>query len=267
MDYILNILILEDDTDICQSYLNIAENYSDVNIVSVTNDYQKAVDDTLNQYVNCVILDLELHHGNGTGFDYLRKINDSSIINRPYIMAVTNNTSSVTIDAIKRQGVDFTFPKYNNNYSEKAVLELLLSIKDTIIASYNKKASRDNYNDTKPNLSPEIIKQKKIKYLSDIFLQLCITPNLKGFIYLIDAILLYEENPNCKYCEVIATSYKKTSASVDRAMQTAISRAWTRGDIEKLLNYYPARFSPDSTKPTVMEFVSVFAAKLKSFNS
>lgn len=63
---------------------------------------------------------------------------------------------------------------------------------------------------------------------------------------------------------VIAQKYGKTDASVERAMQNAINRAWRTGNVEELLFYYTARINPSRGVPTITEFISYYANKLKS---
>ena len=62
---------------------------------------------------------------------------------------------------------------------------------------------------------------------------------------------------------VIGETYKKSTGSVERAMQTAINKAWRVNDTEDLLKYYTARIDPRRGAPTVTEFVYYYANKVK----
>ena len=59
-------------------------------------------------------------------------------------------------------------------------------------------------------------------------------------------------------------TYKKSDASVERAMQNAINRAWRHSDIEELLAHYTARIRSEKGVPTTLEFVFYYANKIKT---
>ena len=61
----------------------------------------------------------------------------------------------------------------------------------------------------------------------------------------------------------MAKNYKKSDASVERAMQNAINRAWRVSDIEELLTHYTAKIHSEKGVPTTLEFVYYYANKVK----
>ena len=77
---------------------------------------------------------------------------------------------------------------------------------------------------------------------------------------------LYIENPATKLSSEIAKKYNKSSMSIERAMANAINKAWESSDIDDLEKYYTARIDILRGSPTIMEFVSYYADKIKSEN-
>ncbi|MCR5652585.1 MAG: sporulation initiation factor Spo0A C-terminal domain-containing protein [Ruminococcus sp.] len=90
-----------------------------------------------------------------------------------------------------------------------------------------------------------------------------ISPKVKGRKYLRDAIEMTCDKEQPNLCSQIAKSYSVSSASVERAMQGAINRAWNTTDTETLETQYTAYINPERGYPTIMEFVYYYADKVK----
>ena len=61
----------------------------------------------------------------------------------------------------------------------------------------------------------------------------------------------------------MSEKYGKTEASVERAMQSAIDRAWKTAYIDDLEKYYTARINSTRGVPTLKEFIYYYAEKIK----
>ena len=90
-----------------------------------------------------------------------------------------------------------------------------------------------------------------------------ISPRAKGRKYLRDAIELTCDKETPNLCMEIAKQYSKTPASVERAMQNAIDRAWSITDPETLEEHYTAYINPRKGVPTLMQFIYYYAEKVK----
>ena len=82
--------------------------------------------------------------------------------------------------------------------------------------------------------------------------------------YLTEAIQITINKPQSNICVVIGEKYNKTDASVERAMQNAINKAWRTSDIDDLAQNYTAKISSDKGVPTLTEFVYYYANKIKN---
>ena len=107
-------------------------------------------------------------------------------------------------------------------------------------------------------------KEKRIRRMITMELdQIGISPKMIGYKYLADAIYLLIKDEERPLAVVIGETYKKSTGSVERAMQTAINKAWRVNDTEDLLKYYTARIDPRRGAPTVTEFIYYYANKVK----
>lgn len=63
--------------------------------------------------------------------------------------------------------------------------------------------------------------------VGDLLFSVGISPSLKGFQYIIDAVLLYEQDNNQPITNIyvdVASKYKATPTSVERAMRSAFAK-------------------------------------------
>ena len=92
--------------------------------------------------------------------------------------------------------------------------------------------------------------------------------NLLGHKYIRKALVLAFENEvllksfsKHLYC-VLAASFQTSSKAVERAMRTAISVAWTRGNVEAQFALFGYTVSDEKGKPTNREFIMKIVEKL-----
>jgi hypothetical protein len=85
----------------------------------------------------------------------------------------------------------------------------------------------------------------------------------KGYNYLTDAIYLVITKDDEHLSRTLSAKYKKTNASIERAMQNAIKQTWTSNDIQVLLDNYTAPIRPEKGYPTMMEFIYYYGDKIK----
>lgn len=257
MDKLLKILIVDDNSDSIRKYYNIVEEMDSISILDNTDSFSDALLIVKSDSPDIVILDLELHNGSGNGITFLSQLHNSNLTHTPYIIIATNNSSATTLRYARTLGADYIFSKYEKDFSENKIINFISTMSPAIISpptavSVNDNAIADGTHKT------------IISYLSKEFYALGITPKLKGYKYLIDAAILICENSVCDYCTLIAKSYNKSRASVERAMQNAIIHAWTCCDSTEIAKHYTARISNNKNNPTLMEFVYYYADVIKN---
>lgn len=256
---LLNVLLIEDDLEVCKKFTDYADELEDFFIVSITNNSSKALKDMCDYLPHAVILDLELHKGGGSGLEFLSELHNLNLSVNPYILITTNNSSKTTYEYARLLGADFIISKHQDNYSEKYAIDFLRMIKPAI----KNKSKFYNLNTLTPE-SPKTLEKHITKRIITELNYVGINPKSVGYQYLIDAIHMLINKPTQNIYMVISKKYKKTEASVERAMQNAINSAWKKTDIQELLNHYTAKIHSEKGVPTITEFVSYYSYKIKN---
>lgn len=91
--------------------------------------------------------------------------------------------------------------------------------------------------------------------------------NLKGYHYLVSAILMCIKNLEIQITKQIypeiAKQYATTSNCVERAIRHAIKVAWKRANPSIIQIYFNSIYASKDIKPSNFEFISTIADKLK----
>jgi len=258
VEKLLNVLLIEDDQEECKEFEKHIGPKEDVRLIGITNNEIKALEYVKDCLPDAVILDLELHRGSGNGISFLETLGNMNIKPMPYILVTTHNISRITHERIRQLGADFVMVKSQEDYSVENVIGFLLSHKKLIHDLRIKMQREYNFAEKSPF---EEKKRLKVRVAAEID-KIGISPKAMGRDYLIEAIL-YKINGQPEFFAEISKKYGKTNASVQRAMQNAINRAWYTTHPDDLMKHYTARVRSDKGVPTVMEFVYHYGNKLK----
>ncbi|MCL2077235.1 MAG: response regulator [Oscillospiraceae bacterium] len=261
MERNLKVLLVEDEPAECRAIIRYVNSTDGVQLVGVTNSAERAVEHVKDSLPDAVILDIELHKGSGNGISFMQELRDSEIPAFPYILVTTNNLSSVTHDMAREVGADFIMSKYQDDYSAENVIEFLKSVKSVIQRKKRQNESFFEFLTPEEKLEEEKRIAKKINAEFDL---VGISHRVMGRRYLAEAVqrVMVKIGPNV--ASEIAKKHGKTTASVERAMQTAIIAAWRSSCIEDLSKHYTAKVNPVRGIPTVMEFVHYYAEKMNN---
>lgn len=256
----LSLVLVEDDSQACEDIAAYVNTLDDVVLTGVTNNASKVEPLIQATLPDALILDLELHNGNCNVL--LQALQSISASKTPYILITTHNPSPMTYEAARQLGADFILSKHPPDYSAKSVVDFLRALKQ-VIQTYHV-----NYIPTPQGRDPEeshIAKEQCLTHtISRELDQVGISPKLKGYRYLTDAISLISKAPTPNLFAVIGGKYGKTKASVERAMQNAIASAWRTTPINTLLLHYTAKVDSEKGIPTLMEFIHYYANKIKN---
>lgn len=253
----LNILIIEDDVAACRELSQYIEKINDLKLIGITGNSDKGIELVQSLLPDVVILDIELHHGAGNGIIFLAKLNALNLSVRPYILITTNNSSNITYESARTLGADFIMSKHKPDYSAQYVIEFIRMIQHAILSRKPSATETISEEDSFEKNLP-MYTRRAYRELDRIG----ISPKNIGYRYLADAILLLIKDSSANVYKDLAEIYKKSDASVERAMQNAINRAWRHSDIEELLTHYTARIRSEKGVPTTLEFVYYYANKI-----
>lgn len=254
----LSVLLVEDDAYTCQEILRYIDELDDMTLIDVTNNSTKAEKIIRDSLPDVIILDLELHNGSGSGIFLLQSLQQNPPCRMPYVLVTTNNSSTITYEAVRQSGADYIFSKHQADYSAKTAIDFLRTLKSIIQNNHNHRPQ------TTAEESPLQTTKRLCRRISAELDHVGISPKATGYQYLIDAIQLIIAAPTPNLCSIVGQKYGKTESSVERAMQNAIAKAWRTTPIDDLLKYYTAKISSDKGVPTITEFIYHYANKLKS---
>ena len=249
----LRVLLVDDDPVLCEDFSQCFMETEGIELAGVTNSAVQAMELVVERQPDVVILDLELHKGAGNGIMFIKQLNDRHLAKRPFVLVNTNNSSRTTYDVVNALGADFVMFKHQEGYCAREVAEFLLCIRAgksaTAVLSSEPPAAQES----------ESLRTRILAELDKV----SISPKSLGYQYLADAIEIYFGGQTPNVAAIIGQKYKKSEASVERAMQNAIDKAWVTADINELLEHYTAHVNIKRQSPTVTEFICYYASKLR----
>ena len=258
MDQVIEILLVEDDKNMCEAFDFCIRGKKGFHLAAQTGKQCEGLELLRTGKMGAVILDLELDEGDGINF-----LNDMKElgIEKPVVIIITNNRSDITHACLRANGADFICPKYNGDYSPEKVLSVI-----ELLYPFRRKEISPQMKVISYQQSQE--KMHRRHRIEDELAILGFKINSRATGYLVDAIqyIAFEtKDPDCEMKEVYAKVAKKNNTrdvNIEKALRDNIERTWTKTAPETLERYYPYPVSKGSGAPTNMEFVKNMARKL-----
>ena len=257
----MTILLIEDDEIECQKYKSYVETVENIKIIGTTNSSNEGLEYFKKYIPEAIILDIELHKGQGSGIEFLEESKSLMTEFKPIIVVTTNASSSILYDKLHEDGVDLIFYKKQVDYSPKLIISSLLSLRKTLYKYGNTNKNNILFMETPADY------ENKISKRIDAELNLIgISSHLKGRQYIHDAIVyLIKENDKGEGESVfnyLANIYKKSSSSISRVIQTAINYAWRKSSQDDLEMYYTNKIDYRTGVPTPTELIYYYKDKI-----
>lgn len=255
----MTVLLIEDDEFECQRFKTYVETIDNVKLVGITNSSDEGIELYKSFLPEAIVLDIELHKGQGSGIKFIEKLKENMLAFRPIIVVTTNAVSSILYDKLHEDGADLIFYKKQVDYSPKLIVSSVLSLRKTL-----HKFNTSDRNLEKVQESP-IEYETKISNKINTELDLIgISSHLKGRKYIHDAImyLIKENNSDETVFNYLAKMHKKSASSISRVMQTAINYAWRNSAPEDLEMYYLAKVNYNTGVPSPTELVYYYKDKI-----
>ena len=258
---LMKILILEDDEFECTRFKNSINKRDDIKLVFETNSCKEAISLLKSDYIEGVIVDIELHDGiGGTGLDFLKELKSLNLDIRPITIITTNITSKRVYSTIRKLGGDLILCKGQADYSPEIAINNLLLLRDSLGYDIPNNVLKDSNLETKEERKNRI--SNKINSQLDL---IGMSHHLKGRNYIFEAIyyLIDNDNDDLYYLQYLIDKYKKVGSSISSAMQSSINNAWRNTPYEELEKYFTANISYRKGTPTPVEFIHYYVDKIK----
>ena len=256
MERNIRILILEDDDNAINAFQEFIKKSTNMSIIFKTKSSNEALNILRKHLPDVIILDLELHNGSGSGFDFLSNLNNIYLNHKPLIMVTTNIASNTVYNTLHKNFVDLIFYKRQPDYSPKLVLDSI----NLLLQNPNSNQNHVSSKSTDTNIPIEL--RNKINKELDL---IGISYKHKGREYLVEGIyyLLTEPNSDITVFQYLSNKYKLLTTSISRAIQTSINHTWRTSAIEDLKTLYTAQINYYTGVPTPTEFMYFIVDKLK----
>ena len=254
----MKILIIEDDINDCNNFINCVKKRNDIEIVAITDSDIDGLKYVKTKNPEGIILDLELNNstsGNTDSLEFLSNLKKLNLKYEPIVIVTTHVNSKRTYDILHRKGVDLILYKDHPKYSCDHVLNNFINLRQ--VASCKSTSSIE-----------ETIEDNESKISDCIYNELDligVTAKLKGRQYIHDAILylIQNEDNNTNVIQHLTKLYKKSGNTITNGIQNAIIHAWRVSPIEDLTTHYTARINYETGIPTPMEFIYYYKDKIK----
>ena len=117
----------------------------------------------------------------------------------------------------------------------------------------------------------ELLKQHKEyeAWIDSVFLELGIPQNVKGYDYLMAAVLLATDEPELiraitkELYPRVADFFNTTTSCVERSMRYALELAWNNSEPRTLFKLFGHTASATQGKPTNSNFIAIMSNKLR----
>ena len=257
----LEIMIVEDEAEILESFRTAFTQYRTMSLVYETDSEQQALDYLEIHRVDVLILDIELREGDGLSL--LHEI-ETRGLEKPFIIVVTNTGSRVTLSYMRAHGADYIYQKTNSAYSPEKVLSIIEKI-------YPYQRMEDGRQAVH---AVSVFAQKKEdrltkKYIGEELEKMGFKRRYVGFNYAVEAIFLLINDKEKRLhvsgeiYPMIAGKYHTTKDGVERGLRNAIEAVFTGAGVRNLHRYYPFPYDEDRGRPTNAEFLKNMAERLR----
>ncbi|MBQ2835772.1 MAG: response regulator [Clostridia bacterium] len=254
----MKILIIEDDVEDCNNFINCIKQRKDIELVGVTDSDIDGLKYVKTKQPEGIVLDLELNNstsGNTDSLEFLSNLKKLKLNYEPIVIVTTHVNSKRTYDILHRKGVDLILYKDHPKYSCNHVLNQFINLrKETVTTTTS--SIEEIFEDNEKKIS------RCIHHELDL---IGVTSKLKGRQYIHDAILylIQNEKSDLNVIQYLTKVHKKSETTITNGIKNAIIHAWRVSAVEDLLEHYTNRIDPETGLPTPMEFIYYYRDKIK----
>lgn len=258
----ISLLLVEDDENEIELFKSYIDTIDDIKLVAITNSSQEGIEYVKEYSPEAIILDIELHQGQGSGIEFIDDLKKYTNSFKPMIIVTTNASSKLLYTKLHDSGADLIFYKKQTDYSPQLVISALLSLRESLYKFNN------NYINEKSHIETVIERKTRVSDRVNSELdKIGISSHLKGRTYIYEAIIYLleqkEKDTKVSVFNYLANKYKKASSSISRVMQTAINYAWKTSSTEDLELYYTAKINYKTGVPSPTELVYYYYKKIE----
>lgn len=222
--------------------------------------YENILKQIKNSEPDLVISDICLKEGDGiTLLQECKKISDKDI----QFVFLTDVTAQMIIDLAYTVGADYYF-MYNQE--ARFIARILERILEKYYKAQQVKLKRAGMTEEQKQF---LFDSELEKDITNLIREIGIPAHIKGYQYIREGIIMSVKDPEMlnyitKFLyPTIASKYKTTTSSVERAIRHAIEVAWNRGKLDSMEELFGYNVNSGKGKPTNSEFIALLADKFR----
>ncbi len=248
----LKVVVTEDNNQFFKNYQKDFAAYG-IQTVACEKNGQALLNKTLAVRPDIILADVFMPNLDILGVK--SRLEQSKIEKQPLIMAMSNFDNQRLEKQLLDCGISYYFLM---PFDHRAMAERILQISGCRYQKKEKLKADTASLDTGLEIAA-----------TEILHKVGIPPNIRGFYYLREAIMLCVINPKISEAitgvlyPTVAGKFSTTAMRVERAMRHAIEVACDRGNIEVLNEYFSFALQGDRGKPTNSEFVALISDSLR----
>lgn len=161
----MKILIIEDDINDCNKFLECAKTRKDIEIVAITDSDIEGLRYVKTMHPEGIVLDLELNNsatGNTDALEFVPNLKRLNLNYEPIVIVTTHVNSKRTYDILHKSGVDLILYKDQPKYSCNLVLNHFINLRKSETAMEDKQSVEEILKDEKSRISSCINKELEL---------------------------------------------------------------------------------------------------------
>jgi len=256
----IKIGIADDNKEFCEILVDYFTEKEDIDLVFVSHDGNKTIDNIKKMQPEILILDMVMPHLDGLGV--LETINTLNMDKYPRVIVLSAvGQEQITQKAINLGAEYYIVKPFNLDILMKRINQLSGRNDDKEESMQYARAIFTNKEENE-ELALEID-------ITNIIHEIGVPAHIKGYHYLREAIIMVVDNMELlsavtkELYPAIAIANHTTPSRVERAIRHAIEVAWNRGKLETIDKLFGYTVQNDKGKPTNSEFIAIIADKLR----
>lgn len=229
-------------------------------VESYDDTYEEILEKVKTDAPDLVISDICLQGGDGiTLLQECRKVKEKDI----QFVFLTDVTAQMIIDLAYTAGADYYF-MYNQE--PKFIARILERILEKYYREKQQRIQRDGMTEEQKQF---LFDSELENDITNLIREIGIPAHIKGYQYIREGIVMSVKDPEMlnyitKFLyPTIASQYRTTTSSVERAIRHAIEVAWNRGKLDSMEELFGYNVNSGKGKPTNSEFIALLADKFR----
>ncbi len=249
----IKVLLADDNLDFCEMVEEFFSQKEDLELIGVAHDGAKCLEMMERNPPDVLLLDIIMPCLDGIGV--LEELNKKGRDPELKVIMLTSFGHQDVIQRFVELGANYYILK---SFDLELVAKRIRQIKDFP----SKKTNFQKTGFKKPNNNLEVS-------VTNIMHQLGVPANIKGYMYLRDAITMVIKEIDLigavtkELYPAVAQKYNTTPSRVERAIRHAIEVSWERGNFGEMKSIFGDSIGEKSGKPTNSQFIAKIADKLR----